>query len=133
MSESDPIVFFDGVCGLCNASVDFFMRRDGSGALRFAPLQGETAAARLEDQDRQSLNSMVFVTGDQSYRRSSAVVRILRQMGGVWSAAGILLWLIPKPIRDLGYWVVASLRYRLFGRKETCRMPTPEERGRLLP
>ncbi len=133
MSEQDPIVFFDGVCGLCSTSVDFFMRRDRHARLRFAPLQGETAAANLPDSDRENLNSMVCLLEGRRYHRSSAVVQILRQIGGIWSIVAGALWVIPKPLRDLGYSIVASSRYRFFGKKETCRLPTPEERGRLLP
>jgi len=126
-------VFFDGVCGLCNFSVDFLISRDPDGRLAFAPLQGETARQLLTDADRQQLHSLVLWTQPRAYRKSAAVVRILWQLGGLWSVLGTLLWLVPLPIRNLGYDVVARNRYRLFGKKETCRMPTPAERTRLLP
>jgi predicted DCC family thiol-disulfide oxidoreductase YuxK len=132
MTNSGPIVFFDGVCGLCNSSVDFFMRQDREGRLKFAPLQGETAAACLAATDRENLSSLVFFHDGVSMRKSSGVVQILRQLGGVWKLLAGLLWIIPKPLRDLGYTCVATFRYRLFGKKETCRMPTAEERGRIL-
>ena len=128
-----PVIFFDGVCGLCNRAVDFFLRRDRQGRFRFAPLQGETAAARLDTADVESLGSIVLRDEAGTHRHSTAVVRILRRLGGVWGAAGWLLWLVPRPIRDLGYRLVGRNRYRLFGKKETCRMPTPEERSRFLP
>lgn len=133
MSETGPIVFFDGVCGLCNRSVDFFIRRDREARLKFAPLQGETAADHVSDADRESLGSIVFVDAGTRYRKSAAIVQILRQLGGIWRCVAGVLWVIPRPLRDLGYSIVAALRYRLFGRKDSCRMPTPEERGRLLP
>ncbi|HUQ68246.1 MAG TPA: DCC1-like thiol-disulfide oxidoreductase family protein [Planctomycetaceae bacterium] len=128
-----PIVFFDGVCGLCNFWVDFLISRDPDGRLAFAPLQGETARQLLSESDRQSLHSLVLWTQPWAYRKSAAVVRIAWQLGGVWSVLGTMLWLVPLPIRNLGYDVVARNRYRLFGKKETCRMPTPAERTRLLP
>ena len=132
MTDSGPIVFFDGVCGLCNSSVDFLMRHDRAGRMRFAPLQGETAARMLPEADRLHLGSMVLVHHAKTYRKSAAVVRALWQLGGCWSVAAGMLWLIPAPLRDLGYSAVAAMRFRLGGRKESCRMPTAEERGRIL-
>lgn len=133
-TESDgPVVFFDGVCGLCNTSVDFFMRHDRHARLRFAPLQGDTAAGMLAKEDRENLNSMVFVSAESTFRKSAAVVRILNVMGGGWKLVAGLLWIVPWPIRDLGYTLVAKTRYRLFGKKDACRLPTPQEAGRLLP
>lgn len=128
-----PVLFFDGVCGLCNRFVDFILRHDHRGALRLAPLQGATAESLLKAEDRESLSSVVLQDGDRSLRRSAAVVRVLWRLGVFWRVAGTLMWLIPLPLRDLGYTFVAGNRYRLFGKKETCRMPTPDERDRLLP
>ena len=108
------------------------MRKDRSGILRFAPLQGETAARLLPESDRENLNSMVYFENGERFRKSAAVVRILRQLGGIWALLGSLLWVIPRPLRDLGYSLVAAVRYRVFGKKSACRVPTSEERGRLL-
>ncbi len=132
-TSSPGIVFFDGVCGLCNRTVDFILSHDPRGAFLFAPLQGKTAQSRLTDADRQSLASLVLITEQGTYRRSSAVVRILWRLGGLWKLLGGLLWLVPRPLRDLGYRVVARNRYRLFGQTETCRFPTEKERARFLP
>ena len=129
-----PIVFFDGVCGFCNHTVDFLLRHDHHGALRYAPLQGETATQLLPASMREELKTLVLWTGgDHRYIRSAAAVRILWRLGGLWKLAAALLWVIPLPLRDLGYRFVARVRYRLFGQRETCRLPTPEEAGRLLP
>jgi predicted DCC family thiol-disulfide oxidoreductase YuxK len=132
-ASTTSIVYFDGVCGMCNRTVDFVLCRDRPGRFQFAPLQGETAAARLSVEDRQGLSTLVLETPRGLFRRSSAVVGILRGLGGFWWLVGSLFWLVPRPLRDLGYRLVANNRYRLFGRKETCRLPTPEETGRLLP
>jgi predicted DCC family thiol-disulfide oxidoreductase YuxK len=132
-SDPRPIVFFDGVCGMCNHLVDFILKRDRQGRILLAPLQGETAKSLLPPGDQGNLNSLIMRMDGRWYRRSPAVVRILWTLGGVWSLLGTLLWLIPLPLRNIGYRIVAGLRYRLFGKKETCRLPTPEERGRLLP
>ena len=137
-----PILFFDGVCGLCNGFVDFLLVRDAQHQFRFAPLQGETASrlihaeydsADATKQSSQMLRSIVLLEGDRQYRRSAAVVRILRRLGTGWRIVSGLLWVIPRPIRDAGYRLVAVSRYRLFGKKETCRLPTAAERERFLP
>ncbi|HSG69214.1 MAG TPA: DCC1-like thiol-disulfide oxidoreductase family protein [Planctomycetaceae bacterium] len=129
----ENVLFFDGVCGLCNRTVDFLLRRDRNQRILFAPLQGETARRELSPQDVSNLNTIVLKTPQRLYKRSAAVVRLLWLLGGGWSFCGTLLWLIPWPLRDLGYWFVASSRYSLFGKKETCRIPTAEERSRFLP
>lgn len=127
-----PIVFFDGVCGFCNFWVDFLIARDPDGLFAFAPLQGETARQLLPAAD-QNLDSLVLWTPARVDRKSGAVVRILWRLGGGWRVLGGLIWLIPLPLRNLGYDLIARNRYRLFGKKDVCRMPTPEERTRLLP
>lgn len=134
MSNSSPnILYFDGVCGLCNRSVDFVLNRDREQQFLFAPLQGETAAENLSAEQLADLNSLVLETPSGLYRRSAAVVRILWKLGGLWAVLGALLWIIPLPLRNLGYRAVAAVRYSLFGKKESCRVPTPEERERFLP
>ena len=128
-----PILFFDGVCGLCNAAVDWLIARDPAGVLRFAPLQGETAERLLPESDRECLDSLTLLDGAGRARRTRAVVRSLSHLGGRWAAAAWLLWLVPAPLRDLGYRLTAKVRYAVWGKKESCRMPSPEERARFLP
>jgi predicted DCC family thiol-disulfide oxidoreductase YuxK len=130
---SRPVVFFDGVCGLCNRFVDFVLRRDPQGLFLFSPLQGETAARRLDAADIADLKTVVVVDGDRAYRKSAAVIHVLGRLGGFWRAAAALLWIVPRPIRNLGYSWIANSRYTIFGKKETCRLPTAEERSRFLP
>lgn len=132
-SNSRAIVFFDGVCGLCNTTVDFIVRHDRYQRLACAPLQGSTAQRYLTPAIREELNTLVLRLPDgQQYQRSAAVVRILWRLGGVWKLAAAALWLVPLPLRNLGYRLVAKWRYRLFGHRETCRLPTPEDADRLL-
>ena len=128
----DRIVFFDGVCGFCNSSVNFLMSHDLRRRLKFAPLQGKTAAHLLPAVMVENLDSLVFLSAGRMYVRSAAVVRILRTMGGGWILASWLLWFCPLPLRDLGYRLIAAVRYRLFGKKDACRLPTAEERGLIL-
>jgi predicted DCC family thiol-disulfide oxidoreductase YuxK len=134
-----PILFFDGVCGLCNGFVDFLMARDRRGAFRFATLQGETAARLLagtgggsSEGPGERMRSVVLWQDGRAYRRSEAVIRLFTGLGGIWklAAAGRLL---PAGFRDLLYDFIARNRYRWFGKRETCRMPKPEERARFLP
>lgn len=135
MNEDSPtnLLFFDGVCGLCNRTVDFLLPRDRKQRIWFAPLQGETARRELSAEDVTDLNTIVLKTPQALYKRSAAVVRLLWLLGGGWSVCGTLLWLIPWPLRDLGYRLVSLSRYRLFGKRETCRIPTEAERSRFLP
>jgi len=127
------ILFFDGVCGLCNRFIDFALPRDKHHRLYFAPLQGETAKEHLQPEDVESLKSVVLLDEHGLHRQSTAVIRVLRNLGGIWSVAAAVLWLIPGPLRNLGYRCIAGSRYRLFGKKETCRLPSPAERARFLP
>lgn len=128
-----PVVFYDGNCGLCDRSTAFIMNHDRRGQFHIAPLQGPTAAVNLSEPLTQDLRSVVLMDETGVYRHSTAVIRVLWRLGGRWKFAGMLLWLIPRPIRDLGYRLVARYRHRLFPRKAACRMPTPEERRRILP
>lgn len=130
---ADCILFFDGVCGLCNKAVDFVLVRDIAQQIKFAPLQGDTARQLLTPDDVANLNTMVLWVRGRSYRKTAAAVRILWRLSPAWQVLGTLLWLIPLPLRNLGYSLIARNRYRLFGKKESCRLPTVEERLRFLP
>lgn len=123
-----PILFFDGVCGLCNHTIDFLVRRDRRRLFRYAPLQGETAKRLLDPAAIRDLKTFVYLSDKGEYRRSAAIVRMLWKLGGIWKLAAVALWIIPLPIRDLGYRCISASRYRLFGKKEVCRIPAPDER-----
>jgi predicted DCC family thiol-disulfide oxidoreductase YuxK len=127
------ILFFDGVCGLCNKAVDFVLVRDRQGSIKFAPLQGDTARQLLSPRDLEKLDTMILWVEGRAYRKSAAAVRILWRLSPGWQVLGTLLWLIPLPVRNLGYSLVARNRYRIFGKRETCRFPTAEEKLRFLP
>jgi predicted DCC family thiol-disulfide oxidoreductase YuxK len=131
-SSDASIVFFDGVCGLCNHAINFLMARDKHRRLRFAPLQGVTATELVPAEVRNKLDTFVFSDQGRLYYRSTAFARILMRIGGLWYFLGALLWTIPSPLRNLGYRMVSRVRYRLFGKHESCRLPTPEERAMFL-
>ena len=127
------IIFFDGVCHLCNASVNFVIDRDPGGLFRFAALQGETGQ-RLQEKHGlagERLDSVVLVEGGRVYTRSTAALRIVRRLGFPWSMLAVLL-VLPVPVRDWFYEIVARNRYRWFGRRESCQIPTPELKGRFM-
>ncbi|MDA1015272.1 MAG: DCC1-like thiol-disulfide oxidoreductase family protein [Planctomycetota bacterium] len=128
----DSVVFFDGVCGLCNRFVNFVLPRDRHARIRFSPLQGTLAKDLVSEADRLNLNTVVYWNGSIGYRKSAAIVRVLWKLGGVWRVIAAVLWCVPWPIRDVGYLLISKFRYRLFGQLETCRIPTPGERSRFL-
>lgn len=134
-SSPDPqaVVLFDGVCNLCNASVNFVIDRDPAGRFRFAALQSEAAAPLLARAGLapDHLGSIVLVEEGRIYTRSTAALRIARRLSGAWPLLAVFL-AVPRPLRDLAYDVIARHRYRWFGRAEACRVPTPELRTRFL-
>jgi predicted DCC family thiol-disulfide oxidoreductase YuxK len=125
------ILFFDGVCGLCNSTVDLLMSEDHAATIKYAALQGSTAQEKLDPSFIADLDSMVYLRDGKTWTKSSGVLRALRDVGGFWRVFYILI-IIPAPLRDGLYSIVAKYRYRWFGKSETCRMPTPDERARLL-
>jgi predicted DCC family thiol-disulfide oxidoreductase YuxK len=128
-----PVIFFDGVCGLCNAWIDFVVARDKTRVFRFGPLQGETAREWLNLPPEAAFDSVTLVDSTGTYRKSDAVWRILARLPGAWRLIAGLLRVIPRPVRNWGYDFVARRRYRWFGKKETCRLPTADERDRFVP
>ena len=128
-----PIIYFDGLCNLCDGFVRFVIARDRRARFRFAPLQGDTAAARLGG--RFGGNELQTVVLEESRRfrvRSDAALAILTGLGGLWRLAGALR-IIPCRVRDAIYDHVARKRFAWYGRRDTCRVPTPEESQRFLP
>jgi len=128
-----PIVIFDGVCILCNASIDFIIRQDKTGIFKVSANQHETGRKILTEQgvDPDAVDTVFLYENGTLYRRSTAALRIARRLGLPWSLLyGFII--IPAPIRDAIYKVIARNRYRWFGRKETCRLPTQAERERFL-
>ena len=130
-SQSPPILFFDGVCGLCNRCVDWALKEDWQQRLLFAPLQGDRAAEVLDEELRKNLDSLVLWVDGKVYLRSTAALLLAEHIGGIWRLAAVLR-LIPRPFRDFVYDRIAQSRYQWFGRLETCRLPSLEERGRIL-
>lgn len=137
MPASPEIVFYDGHCALCHSTVKFALRHDPSGnAFRFAPLQGSTFAERVPIEHRAQLpdSILVLTAGGNLLERSDAFVHICRQLGGFWRGLAGVLMIVPRPLRDAVYNLVARIRYRIFGRKDDlCPAVPPELRQRFLP
>jgi len=134
---TDPVLLYDGVCGFCAANVQFILRNDPGGRLRFAPLQGAFASTvRARHPELQGVDSMVWVepaSGRDSERvfvRSAAALRAVRYLGGFWQLA-LAAALVPRRLRDAGYDLIARHRHQLAG-GATCLVPGPDVRARFL-
>lgn len=127
------IVFFDGVCSLCQQSVQFILKHDPKAIYTFASLQGEAAGKILSScqLDPQQMNSFVLLEKGKAYTRSTAALRVAKQMSGIWPTLWIFM-LAPSFIRDAVYDWIARNRYRWFGKLETCWIPRPEWKERFL-
>jgi len=133
-SGTRPLLLFDGVCNLCNAAVQWIIRRDHGRTLQFASLQSNVAQRKLaqEGTSRDELpDSLVLIDDKGVHTRSSAAIRVGRLLGFPWSLAVVFV-VIPTPLRDWAYAFIAKHRYRWFGERETCMTPTPELRDRFL-
>lgn len=130
---STPILLFDGVCNLCNGVVDFILRYERAPLLHFAALQSEFGQSRLREFGfaQTDLNSVILIEGGRAYRESEAALRVCRYLKAPFPLALGLLHL-PLGLRDPLYRVLARNRYRWFGKRVTCRLPTLEEKARFL-
>ncbi|HEY9384608.1 MAG TPA: DCC1-like thiol-disulfide oxidoreductase family protein [Gemmatimonadales bacterium] len=128
-----PIIYFDGLCNLCDGFVRFLVARDRRGRYRFAPLQGDTARTRLEGRfTGNELETLVLEEPRRFRIRSDAALEILSGLGGLWHLA-VVLRIVPRPLRDALYDYVARKRFAWYGRRDACRIPTPDEARRFLP
>ncbi|WP_374406731.1 thiol-disulfide oxidoreductase DCC family protein [Pelagerythrobacter sp.] len=129
-----PVVVFDGDCILCSANARFILRHDRRGHFRLATMQGAAGAALMARFGIDPLDpeTFILVEGDRVRRNSDAALAIAEGLGWPWRALGALR-IVPRPLRDAVYGLVARNRYRWFGRRERCFVPTPEQARRVLP
>ena len=127
------IVLFDGVCNLCNGLVRFIIKRDRFGKFKFASLQSDTGQQLLMrfGLAKNEFESFVFIQGDKYYLKSAAALKVLKELGGIWKAFYVFIF-IPRPIRDFMYNLIAKSRYKIFGKRDVCMVPTPELQERFL-
>ncbi len=139
LTPSNPIVLYDGVCGLCNRLNQFLLKRDTHDRFRFASLQSDLAASLLERHgaDARDLDTVYVVLdhnqpGERLLARSDAILHVLSQLDGIWKWAARAGRLLPKVLRDGIYKVVARNRYRVFGKHDSCMLPDPKHRHKFL-
>jgi predicted DCC family thiol-disulfide oxidoreductase YuxK len=127
------ILLFDGVCNLCNRFVQFTIRRDPKGKFKFASLQSESGQALLQKLGlpRDDFRTFVLVKGERYFLKSTAALQVLRELGGVWKLFYVFI-IIPRPLRDFLYGIISKTRYRIFGKRDTCMIPTPDISKRFL-
>lgn len=127
------IVLFDGVCNLCNNSVLFIIKRDPLGQFQFASLQSSFGKQQLYEFGLSAsvFNSVLLVENKKLYQKSTAAIKIASRLGGLWPLMSVF-WLVPPFIRNLVYDWIAANRYKWFGKKEACMIPTPELKSRFI-
>jgi predicted DCC family thiol-disulfide oxidoreductase YuxK len=128
------IVVFDGKCLLCNGWVQFLLRHDRQGRIRFASMQGQEGGRLLREAGLsagEGLQTLLVMEGGKSWQHTAAILRVLHRLGWPWRLA-LVGWLVPAPLRDALYRWVARNRYRIWGRSEVCMVPAPEHAGRFL-
>ncbi len=138
MSNDPAVLLYDGTCGFCDGAVKFVLRVDRRGELRFAALDSPFGVAVLDRHPAlASIDSVVYVENPESADervtvRSEAALRVARYLGGPWRVLGAVAGLVPAPIRDWLYDRFAAIRYRVFGRVDSCALPAPEVRARFI-
>ncbi|MEO8666385.1 MAG: thiol-disulfide oxidoreductase DCC family protein [Ignavibacteria bacterium] len=127
------IILFDGVCNLCNSSINFIIDHDKDNKFKFASLQSDAGRELLSKfgLNEKDFDSVVLTEGEKFYTRSSAVLRVVKEFGGLWKLLYVFI-VIPPFIRNFFYDIVARYRYKWFGKKDSCRVPTPELKEKFL-
>ena len=138
-TSSNPIIFYDGVCGLCNRLVQFVLKHDSRDRFRFAALQSQFADDILKrfGSDPRDLDTVYVLlnhgqTNERLAARSNAVIVILRELGGSWKFLSFLMGLFPRWLRDWKYDLVARYRYRVFGKYDSCPLPQEKDKRKFL-
>jgi len=128
-----PVIIFDGICNLCCGWIQYLIRKDKTMKFRFASIQSKTGQKLLnaDHQQYKMMESILYLKDNQFFQESTAVLEILIDLGGFWKIVAVLK-LIPKPIRDYFYQLIAKRRYRYFGKRSTCMLPTNENKKRFL-
>ena len=131
--KEEGIVLFDGVCHLCDGAVRFILKRERTAELKFAPLQSDPGMSLLEQYGYplDYLGGLILIDDNRAHDRSSACLRLAGKLNFPWNLLFPLL-IIPKPLRDFIYGIIASVRYRWFGKKESCSLPRGGDRSRFL-
>jgi predicted DCC family thiol-disulfide oxidoreductase YuxK len=127
LRQLKKIIFFDGVCNLCNATVIFVIKRDRRSQFLFCPLQSELAAAFFKDSDLPQTDSVLLVEQTSASEKSTAVLKIARELDGLWPLLYVFRF-FPVSLRDFLYHRLARNRYKWFGKQTFCRVPSEKEK-----
>ena len=133
LPEKNPVLLFDGVCNLCNATVQFIINRDRNKKFRFAPLQsviGQQAKV-LNGIPADELESVILFVEGKIYKKSDAALQIARRLDGAWPVF-FIFYIVPRFLRDPIYDLVAKYRYKWFGKRDSCMVPDPDLKSRFL-
>ncbi|GLY10750.1 thiol-disulfide oxidoreductase DCC family protein [Pseudobacillus badius] len=127
-----PVILFDGECNFCDSSVQFIIKNDPQGLFHFASLQSDTGQELLNKHNVPSdIDSMILIEGDKVYDKSAAALRICRHLKGAWKLLYAFI-IVPRPLRNAAYDFIAKNRYKWFGKKESCMLPSPSVRARFI-
>jgi predicted DCC family thiol-disulfide oxidoreductase YuxK len=130
---SHPVLLFDGVCNLCNSSVQFIIKNDKKGKFRFASIQSDYGQQAIKEYDLgdENLKTVILIADGKAYKKSTAALEVARRMDGLWPLLYVF-WIVPYPLRDLVYNWIANNRYKWFGKKDQCMIPSPELKDRFI-
>ncbi len=129
----ENVILFDGVCNLCNGAINFIIDRDKNNHFKFAALQSDYGQQYLDTNNLplDDFESMVFIEKGEIYNKSTAALKIVRNLSGLWPVLYIFI-IFPKFLRDAVYNLIANNRYKMFGKRDQCRVPTPELKAKFL-
>ena len=131
--DDRPIMIFDGDCAFCSKAVQFIIKRDPNSKFSFASLQSQTGRELLTKYDlpEDDLNTFVYIRDGKAYTKSTAGLLILKELGGGWGVISTFI-IVPKALRDFFYDLLATSRYKIFGKQDTCMIPSPQIKNRFL-
>lgn len=132
-TKNHSIILFDGVCNLCNSSINFVIKRDKKDRFRFGALQEEPGLSLLKEYGINTLDtdSIILIENNKAYTKSTAALKVAKSLSGGWPLLYVFM-IVPRFIRNWVYNYVAKNRYKWYGKKDSCMIPTPELRGKFL-
>lgn len=132
-SNIDKIILFDGYCNLCSGTVNFILKKDRLAKFKFASLQSKSGQELLKrfNLPTEDFESFVYICGEKPYRRSTAALRVFKELGGVWPLLFIFI-VVPPFLRDFIYRLIAKTRYKIFGKTNLCMMPSDQFKNRFI-
>jgi predicted DCC family thiol-disulfide oxidoreductase YuxK len=140
MTENNPIILFDGICNFCNSTVNFVLKRDKNNIFKFSPIQSDAGQKFLKEILKQEnykkngqldFDTIILLENRKYYTHSTAVLQIIKKLNGIWKLFYVMI-IIPPPVRDFVYSFVSKNRYKWFGRRDKCMIPTEMDKSRFI-